>query len=87
MSLHLQYNSKNHQVDLIANSKGGIDIKINHKIVANFLEEELFDFTRDIILACTRKEKDLLGSGLRRRQLEFIIGRSAITEIINQDLL
>ena len=84
MSLHLQYNSKNHQVDLIKNKKGGVDVKLDHKVIANFLEEDLFNFTRDIILDCKRKEKHLLGDGLNRRRLELMMGRKVIIACCRQ---
>ncbi len=66
---------------------GGIDIKLNGKVIANFLEEDIYDFALDTIESCIRKEIDLLGPGLRRRKLEVQFARAASNVICQQHLV
>ena len=66
---------------------GGIDVKLNGKVVATFLEEDIYDFALDTIESCIRKRIDLLGPGLRRRQLEVQFTRAASHVIMTQRLV
>lgn len=87
MSAHLRSSAAGRIIDIKPNKKCGVDVILNGHIVANFLEEDIYDFALDVIEQCVRKEKDLLGSGLRRRQLEVQFSRSASHVIITQHLV